>query len=214
MKISCRHCSCINTHARIRLISSLSACHGRFAHGARIGGAMPLAPAPLLPDGSALFWSIPGRAVVGDGLVSLDPGTGLTIPVLPSSPGRAVALHGAVVATPDPPPGMPAAPLEWLLPVAQGAPVPARPPDGTVPPRADGPIMLVLPPIGAGWLDVCAEVGAGGALGSVSQLNKDPKGKCCTTGNLAKTSAAYILIMPCSFMSVISAGEIVKDYFS
>ena len=133
------------------LISSLSARHGHFAHGARVGGAIPLASASLLPDdGSALFWSASGRVIVGIGLAFLDPGAGLAMPLLPSDPGRAVALHGAVVATPDPPLGMPAAPLQWLLPVAHGALVPARSVDGTVPPRADGFIIPMLPPGGTG----------------------------------------------------------------
>lgn len=43
---------------------------------------------------------------------------------------------------------------------------------------------------------VCIEVGGGIALGSRSQLKRNPKGKCCTTGNLDSTSALYILIMP------------------
>ena len=41
-----------------------------------------------------------------------------------------------------------------------------------------------------------AVLGGGIALGSRSKLNRDPKGKCCTTGNFDKTSALYILIMP------------------
>lgn len=40
------------------------------------------------------------------------------------------------------------------------------------------------------------DVGGGAALGSVSQLKSDPNRKCWTTGNLVKTSALYILIMP------------------
>lgn len=35
------------------------------------------------------------------------------------------------------------------------------------------------------------------AFGSRSQLNREPNGKCCTTGNLDSTSALYILIIPC-----------------
>lgn len=49
-----------------------------------------------------------------------------------------------------------------------------------------------------GWIDVFTEVGGGEAVGSSSQLNKDPNGKCCTTGNLDNTSALYILIIPCN----------------
>ncbi len=47
-----------------------------------------------------------------------------------------------------------------------------------------------------GWLEAWTEDGAGGAVGSVSQLKREPKGKCWTTGNLERTSALYILIMP------------------
>ena len=36
----------------------------------------------------------------------------------------------------------------------------------------------------------------GMAFGSGSKLNNEPKGKCCTTGNLERTSALYILSMP------------------
>lgn len=43
---------------------------------------------------------------------------------------------------------------------------------------------------------VCTVDGGATAYGSRSQLNKEPNGKCCTTGNLDKTSALYILIMP------------------
>lgn len=43
-----------------------------------------------------------------------------------------------------------------------------------------------------------ASFAAGGstAFGSRSQLNREPNGKCCTTGNFDSTSALYILIMP------------------
>ncbi len=34
------------------------------------------------------------------------------------------------------------------------------------------------------------------ALGFLSQLKREPKRKCWTTGNLERTSALYILIMP------------------
>jgi hypothetical protein len=43
---------------------------------------------------------------------------------------------------------------------------------------------------------VCTEVVGAGALGLRSQRKREPKGKCCTTGNLERTSALYILIMP------------------
>jgi len=41
------------------------------------------------------------------------------------------------------------------------------------------------------------------AFGSCSQLKREPKGKCCTTGNFDKTSALYILIIP--FVEATSA---------
>jgi hypothetical protein len=40
------------------------------------------------------------------------------------------------------------------------------------------------------------DVGGGPASGSVVHSKRDPNGKCWTTGNLDKTSALYILIMP------------------
>lgn len=43
---------------------------------------------------------------------------------------------------------------------------------------------------------VCTEAGGGMALGSRSQLKRNPNGKCCTTGNLPSTSPLYIFIMP------------------
>ena len=47
-----------------------------------------------------------------------------------------------------------------------------------------------------GWLDACAELGGGMASGLRSQLKREPKRKCWTTGNLERTSALYILIIP------------------
>lgn len=35
------------------------------------------------------------------------------------------------------------------------------------------------------------------AFGSGAKEKREPKGKCWTTGNLERTSALYILIMPC-----------------
>lgn len=56
---------------------------------------------------------------------------------------------------------------------------------------------------GAGAVDVAVAVvvlllwaGGAAALGSASHENREPNGKCCTTGNLDRTSALYILIMP------------------
>jgi len=96
------------------------------------------------------------------------------------------AAHGAAVfpigGTRDPAPA-----------VAHGALVPASivgravvdeaPPSGTAG-RASGPDVE------------CTVVGGARALGSRAQLNKEPKGKCCTTGYLDKTSALYIFTMP------------------
>lgn len=48
-----------------------------------------------------------------------------------------------------------------------------------------------------GWLDAWADdTGGGIAFGSRSQLKREPKRKCWTTGNLERTSALYILIIP------------------
>lgn len=66
---------------------------------------------------------------------------------------------------------------------------------------ADGPVCRA---VGAefdgvtafGWEEVCTLAWILGALGSGVQLKREPKGKCWTTGNLDKTSALYILIMP------------------
>lgn len=52
------------------------------------------------------------------------------------------------------------------------------------------------------WLATCTEGAVAVALGSRSQLKREPKGKCCTTGNLERTSAMYIFSMPCFFWSV------------
>ena len=42
------------------------------------------------------------------------------------------------------------------------------------------------------------------AFGSRSKLNSEPKGKCWTTGNLERTSALYIFIMPCVLLAPLS----------
>lgn len=44
--------------------------------------------------------------------------------------------------------------------------------------------------------EVWAVVGGSTAFGSWSQRNREPNGKCCTTGNFESTSALYILIIP------------------
>lgn len=73
--------------------------------------------------------------------------------------------------------------------VAQGALVP----ESGVGLEAVGVIFSV----GLENVEVCGAVGGGSmAFGSWSQRNKEPNGKCCTTGNLESTSALYILIMP------------------
>lgn len=51
--------------------------------------------------------------------------------------------------------------------------------------------------VARGWLAVCTLAWICCATGSFSQVNSDPKGKCCTTGNLDSTSALYIFNMPC-----------------
>jgi len=63
-------------------------------------------------------------------------------------------------------------------------------------PRADAFSSTPVGPSRLGWLDVCAEVWGGGAVGSWDQGKREPKWKCWTTGNLERTSAEYIFIMP------------------
>ena len=76
-----------------------------------------------------------------------------------------------------------------------GAAVPAAPPGG-------GRAMVGVDEGGMfetreGGCDVeCADIVGAGALGLRSQRKREPKGKCCTTGNLERTSALYILIIP------------------
>ena len=47
-----------------------------------------------------------------------------------------------------------------------------------------------------GWLAAWTEAGGGVAVGSWSKLKREPRRKCCTTGNLDRTSASYIFSMP------------------
>ena len=89
---------------------------------------------------------------------------------------------------------------------AQGAAVP--PGGGAVVAVAQGALVpgpAAAGAFGRGWDvdEVCAVCGGGIALGSRSQLKREPKGKCCTTGNLERTSALYILIMPWRFINHI-----------
>lgn len=96
--------------------------------------------------------------------------------------------HGAAVAPiggADPIPG-PA--------VAHGALVP-DPGIGLAEVVEDGPASGAT---GRAWGPdvVWTVVGGATAFGSRSKLKRDPNGKCCTTGNLERTSALYILIMP------------------
>lgn len=54
---------------------------------------------------------------------------------------------------------------------------------------------------------MCVEGGGAVELGSCCQRNKEPKGKCWTTGNLDRTSALYILIMPLTRVSNASQAK-------
>lgn len=47
-----------------------------------------------------------------------------------------------------------------------------------------------------GWSVKCIEFSGVVASGSFSQEKREPNWKCCTTGNLERTSALNILIMP------------------
>lgn len=107
---------------------------------------------------------------------------GAAIPGVPS----AFAAHGATVA---------AAAGAGRGAVAQGALVPA----------SGACLVGGVASFGRDWGPeaMCAEVGGGTVLGSRSQLKRDPKGKCCTTGNLESTSALYILIIPWEALSLV-----------
>lgn len=121
-----------------------------------------------------------------------------------AGPGAAFA-HGALVGAIGPDGSREVSgrvgPLVGPRAVAQGAAVPLV--GGTACDVAHGALVPGPETWGA---SVCRGCGAdevwtvdgwGMAFGSRSQLNKEPKGKCCTTGNLDSTSALYILIMPC-----------------
>lgn len=51
---------------------------------------------------------------------------------------------------------------------------------------------------------MCSEEVGAGIRGSRSQRKREPIGKCCTTGNLERTSALYIFIMPCIYEIVVN----------
>lgn len=51
-----------------------------------------------------------------------------------------------------------------------------------------------------GCEEVCTLAWMAGAEGSGVQAKSEPKGKCWTTGNLERTSALYILIIPCGLL--------------
>jgi hypothetical protein len=137
----------------------------------------------------------PGGILEGSGRVLLkagrvvvvvaDDGTG-------GAPGARADAQGAAVA-----PG--AAPL------AQGALVPAV---------GSGSEAVVEVEAGCCGPDMVCVVGGGGtAFGSRSQLNREPKGKCWTTGNFESTSALYILIMPCRPESLLEHPILHDDLF-
>lgn len=52
-----------------------------------------------------------------------------------------------------------------------------------------------------GWLVRCIECSGVVASGSCSQEKREPKWKCCTTGNFERTSAFNILIIPYDLVS-------------
>ena len=107
------------------------------------------------------------------------------------TPGRGI--------TPCPhPPTKPATPGGRGVGVPEAGGIPVAAPGGGG--LAVGGIMPIV--VGgaapAGWLAVCAVGAAGaGASGSWAKEKREPKGKCWTTGNLERTSALYIFIMPC-----------------
>lgn len=125
------------------------------------------------PGGSR---EVSGRAVMLGTLV--DPGAGGPS-LLAAAQGAAVGAIGALVPAPE---------------VAHGAFVPLSA-LGRAPADDGGPASgLTGRPCGPEV--VCTVDGGGRAYGSRSQLNSEPNGKCWTTGNLDRTSALYIFIMP------------------
>ena len=136
------------------------------------------ATSDLFAQGAALPTPGPGTAV---GLVA----QGAAVPT--SGPGIVLGLlaHGAAVPIPG------SGTIIGLL--AHGAFVPSCGGGGA---RAEAFSSDGLGPSLTGWFDVCTEDGGGAALGSCSQLRREPKRKCWTTGNLERTSALYILTIP------------------
>lgn len=150
------------------------------AHGAFVG------PSPGLPEGACPA----GRGIVIGFLNgALEPGGCLDV----------VSVSGAKGPVP--------------LAVAQGAAVPDTFGGGACEAVAHG-ACAPAPGAGAGaglaWgiEEEWAVDGGGTTFGSRSQLKRDPKGKCWTTGNLDRTSALYILIIPCIALSYSIIEEI------
>ena len=153
---------------------SLNDCCGNL-----VGGSPAFVPtADLFAQGAAVPTPELGIAVgfVAQGAAVPTPGPGIVVGLL---------AHGAAV--PIPGSGI----IIGLL--AHGAFFPSCGGGGA---RAEAFSSDGLGPSLTGWFDVCTEDGGGAALGSCSQLKREPKRKCWTTGNLERTSALYILTIP------------------
>lgn len=142
------------------------------------GSPASAATADLFAQGAALPTPGPGIAV---GLVA----QGSAVPT--SGPDIVVGLlaHGAAVPIPG------SSIITGLL--AHGAFIASCGGGGA---RAEAFSSDGLGSSRTGWFDMCTEDGGGAALGSCSQLKREPKRKCWTTGNLERTSALYILTIP------------------
>ena len=81
-------------------------------------------------------------------------------------------------------------------PVAGIAPLPAANTPGSAMGSRNGGCGRDVGPFDLGWLAVCTLAWICWAVGSRSQANNEPNGKCCTTGNLESTSAWYIFSIP------------------
>lgn len=165
-----------------------------FAHGALVGGGIDASD----PSASDLLLicvlSLTGFAsltVAFGNLLSGDPVPPVVVGLF---------AHGAAVPTPGTKPGVDVALL------AHGAFVPS--PDACVV-RAEAFSRDKPGPSRMGWLDAWTDVGGGLASGSWSQLKREPKRKCWTTGNLERTSASYILIMP---FYILAPSQSCKNY--
>lgn len=91
--------------------------------------------------------------------------------------------------------------LEYGMPGPGGGGILAARTQGAAVPVAAAVCVIVCPAfavaaVAVGWLIMCTPCVGAGAAGSTSHEKREPKGRCCTTGNFESTSALNILIMP------------------